>query len=440
MVKLRIKLVLFSLLSKAALALLFLILMPWMIERINLIQVDNDLIDKREKVISLISSVGIEPFIATPDSSDVFGSYNILKEEFISLEATDDTGDDNFLEVTPRIIEGEEIEYRVLNYSFLVDGRKYLLQVGKSMESIRNARKSSSTVMLIFMVSVILVTFLTDLQYTGMLLKPLRVITGKLKGISSPATFDHTPVKTTTTEFLNLDRSMSEMMTSITELFRKEKEITVNISHELLTPVSVLRSKLENLLLEEDLDEDVADRIAGSLKTLQRLQNLVNSLLMIARIESRQYLREDSFMINELLDEIYSELQPLAEDAGVVFENSDGPDHLVTASNRPLISSMLYNIIYNAIRNTARYGSVIIGRSAGGPGYSVNISDTGAGMSAEQVSNLFSRFRTRLDVNSNNTGIGLAIAKSIADFHGITISVSSEPGKGTSFLLTFPLS
>ena len=118
--KLKLKLSVFNLLTKLAFIGLFLILMPFIIERINLTQVDNDLIQKREQVISQIGEIGIEPFI-TSDSSDAFGSYNILKEEFISLERINSEEDWNFIEVTTRLIEGEEIDYRVLNYTFLVD-------------------------------------------------------------------------------------------------------------------------------------------------------------------------------------------------------------------------------------------------------------------------------------------------------------------------------
>jgi signal transduction histidine kinase len=68
----------------------------------------------------------------------------------------------------------------------------------------------------------------------------------------------------------------------------------------------------------------------------------------------------------------------------------------------------------------------------------VNISDTGTGMSEDQIKTLFSRFKTRLDLSSNNTGIGLAISKSIADFHDIEITVSSEKGKGSRFSFFIP--
>jgi signal transduction histidine kinase len=437
MIKLRIKLALFNLLSKVVFTIVFLLFLPWLIERINLIQVDADLIEKREKVINLISRIGIEPFMAS-GSGNVFGSYNILKEEFVSLEKIDLKEDVNYIDVTPRMIEGEEIEYRVLNYSFTVDGNMYLLEVGKSLESILHTKRNINTVMLVFLVSIILITFLTDLQYTRILLKPLDKIITKLKGISNPSVFDKTPLVTSTSDFHSLDTAIREMMEHIDELFRKEKEITVNISHELLTPISVLRSKLENILLEKEPDEEISAKIEESLKTLHRLQSLVNSLLLIARIESHQYLKEESFYLCEVLDEIISELEPIAEDAGISLRQATEKDFQLKGANRSLIFSMLYNVVNNAVRNTPSGGAVLISSMFVKSNFVVTVSDTGKGMSEEQIGTLFSRFRTRLDISSNNTGIGLAISKSIADFHGIEINVSSEIKKGTIFSFVLP--
>jgi signal transduction histidine kinase len=435
--KLKIKLALFNLLSKVAFTIAFILFMPWLIERINLFQVDADLIQRREKVITLISQIGIEPFVAS-DSGNVFGSYNILKEEFISLERIDLKEDVNYIDVTPRIIEGEEIEYRVLNYSFLVDGNMYLLEVGKSLGSILHTRKNITTVMLVFMVSIILITFLTDLQYTRVLLRPLDTITNKLKGISNPSIFDKTRLDTTTSDFQHLDNAIREMMDHIGNLFQKEKEITVNISHELLTPISVLRSKLENLLMKKDIDEEVANKIEESLKILHRLQSLVNSLLLIARIESRQYLKEESVSLREVLNEIIDEIDPIAEDGGIMLKLEIKEDFKFEGANRSLLFSMFYNVVNNAVKNTPSGGEITISGYYMSNNFDVTISDTGKGMTDVQINSLFSRFKTQLDINSNNTGIGLAISKSIADFHGIEIKVSSEIQKGSIFTFVFP--
>ena len=434
---LKIKLSLFNLLSKLVFTTLFLLLMPLIIERINLRQVDNNLIDKREQVISLIAEIGIEPFI-TPDSSDAFGSYNILKEEFISLERVNTDEDMNYIDVTPRLIEGEEINYRILSYSFKVDEQKYLLEVGKSLESIVHTGRNIKKVMLVFLIFIIMITFLSDIQYTRLLLSPMDKIKNKLKRISDPSLFDMSPVRTTTSDFIRLDNALRELMEHINTLFQKEKEITVNISHELLTPISVLRSKLENILLRDDLDNEIETKIEESLKTLHRLQSLVNSLLMIARIESRQYLREDSFSLNEILMEIIKEIEPIAEDEKVLLNEKLRDDFQIRNANRSLIFSMFYNIVNNAVKNTPPGGEVLIGSIRKQNRFNILISDTGKGLTEKQKNTLFSRFKMRNMESEESTGIGLAISKTIADFHNIEVSVSSESGKGTKFSFIFP--
>jgi len=438
MMKLQTKLALFNLLSKLVFSALFLGFLPFIIERINTLQTDNELIDKREEVIDLISEVGIEPFI-TSGTDEGFGSYNILKEEFISLERSDLAEDWNFIEVTQRLIDDEAIVYRVLHYSLKIDGQTYLLEIGKSLTSITYAARNIRRVILIFLAIFIATTLLSDLFYTARILRPLRIITGRLKETSSTSLINAEPVVTSTEDFIQLDRTLREMMRKIEDLFRKEKEITVNISHELMTPVSVLRSKLENMLLQEHIDPEIEAGIEESLRTLHRLKTLVNSLLMIARIESRQYLREETVDLGSLLNEVTEELAPIAEDAGVNIALDCNRNFSFSNANRSLLFSMFYNVVNNAVKNTPESGRIEISGEDSEGRCKVSVCDTGRGMSREQLDKLFSRFSTRLDPSGDSTGIGLAITKSIADFHDIAVRVISEPGKGTQFFFFFPV-
>ncbi len=437
MMKLQTKLALFNLLSKLVFSALFIGFLPLIIERINTIQTDNELINKREDVIKLISEVGIEPFV-TDDTPGGFGSYNILKEEFISLERIDLAEDWNFIEVTRRLIDDETIDYRVLNYSFKIDGQTYLLEIGMSLSSMRYAEKNIRKVILIFLALFILVTLLSDLFYTARALRPLRIITDRLQATSAPAFPNSKQLRTTTKDFVQLDQTLREMMKKIEDLFRNEKEITVNISHELMTPVSVLRSKLENMLLLKDLDPAIEAGIEESLRILHRLKTLINSLLMIARIESRQYLKEDNINLKELIAEVIDELSPVAADAGVKIKLNCNDNFIFRNANRSLIFSMFYNVVNNAVRHTPSKGKIEISGKWREAIFEVSVIDTGKGMTQKQLDNLFARFRTRLDPGSDSTGIGLAITKSIADFHDIAIRVLSEPGKGTEFFFFFP--
>ena len=330
------------------------------------------------------------------------------------------------------------ITYRVLNYTFQADGETYLLEIGKSLETITRGRNNIYRIILGFLAFIILITLATDLQYTRLILKPLELITKKLREISSPAKFDMNPVKTNTSDFAALDKALIELMVKIEDSFRKEKDITVNISHELMTPISVMRSKLENILFQKETGEETAIKIEESLKTLQRLQSLVNSLLMIARIESRQYLLEETVEVADLLAEITDELRPVAEDKKVELKEEFNDKGSFTKANRPLLFSMFYNVINNAVKNTGQDGRITVGTALTAGVFSVKISDSGRGMTKKQLDNLFSRFSSRRENDEDGTGIGLAIAKSIADLHGIDVSVSSTPDKGTDFSFIFP--
>lgn len=436
MKKLKVKLALYNLSSKLIFTLLFVIFMPPVFQRINLHQVDHSLIDRREDVIKMISEVGIEPFIAS-DSTASFGSFDILKEEFISLERIDTEEDLNYIDISERLIDNEKITYRIINYTFDVDGKKYLLEAGKSISSIKRTQRNMMLVLMIVWGFVVVVTFIADLQYHRFVLRPLDKITSKLTKISNPSMFDRKAVKTKTEDFATLDTALIGLMDHIQLLFNKEREITVNISHELLTPISIIRSKLENLLMYDAIDNETAARTEDSLKTLYRLQGLVKSLLLIARIESHQYLRNEQVSIISVLNEIRNELLPMAEDKGVLITTDDKDQFNLKEGNRSLIFSMFYNVINNSLKNTTSGGSVVIRTSKINGSFRVEVEDNGCGMNDEQLKILFSRFKTQISDSYNGHGIGLAISKTIADFHRISITVKSEPGRGSIFSFGF---
>jgi len=437
MIKLRTKLTLFNLFSKLVFAAVFIAVMPYTIERINISQTDKELLRKKEQVISMINEIGIEQFINS-ESESTFGSYNILKDEFISLERIDLEEDIDSIGVTQRLIEEETISFRVLSYSFDFNGQTYLLEIGKSLESIMHTRKNIIGLTWGLLTLIILITLFADLYYTYRILHPLDLIIKKLKGTSTPNVFDKVPVNTTTFDFNQLDQTLIDLMNRIDELFRKERDSTVNISHDLLTPVSVLRSKLENILLQENLDNGISAKIEESLRTLHRLKTLVNSHLLIARIENRQYLKNESFAVGDLIFEIVDELTPIASEAGISLIYNSTADFQMTQANRSLMFSMFYNVVNNAVRNTRSGGKVSIFSSFNQKRFNVTVADTGIGISEEQLRNLFSRFNSKSSMDEDHVGIGLAITKTIADFHNIYISVESEIDLGSTFSFFFP--
>jgi len=434
--KLRYKLALYNLLTKAIFVAVFLLLMPYFLERVNIIQTDNELIRKREQVIDIIAEFGVEGLMADP-ANNAIGSYNILKQEYISLEKTETDHFWNFIEITQRMVDEEIIDYRVLNYSFMVDGEIYLLEIGTSLDNIYKTERNIRSITLVLLGLFVIISFIADTTLARILTRPLEHIAIKLKKTKTPALFDKNPIKTTTTDFKYLDRTLGELMEKIDQLFAKEREITANISHELLTPISVIQSRLENLISSPGLDQESAIKVNDCLKTLHRLKSIINSLLLIARVESQEYLKNESFSIIELIREVIDEIQPLAEDQDIRIEASLTQNFEVGNANRALLYTLFFNIINNAVKFSKKADpqKVEITTFSSNGRFAIKVKDHGPGMSPEQAKMIFERFRK--GKSEDGYGLGLAISKTIADFHQINIKVETLQGKGTSFILIF---
>lgn len=435
---LRNKLIRANLLFKMLFVGVFILMMPFLAERINLLQTDNELVDKREAFIDMISEWGVEPLLKA-DSVLGFQNYNLLNEEYVSLDvATTDEVWNNIV-IEQRQVDDELIDYRVLRYTIGIDNHFYLLEIGKSLASIGRAERNIRQLTIGFLLFFIVVSVLFELVYTTHLLSPLKALVRKIQTTTTPASFTGKPLATTTHDFLLLERTLSDLMKKADGLLRKEKEITQNISHELLTPISIMRSQLENLMLNDDLPDEFATKLQESLGTIHRLKALISSLLLIARIESQQYLKQDDVTIGDLLADIISELEPMAEDAGVRLTLALHANPALHMVNRSLLFSMFYNIINNGIKFSKQGGSVVVETGFADSRFRVKVTDSGNGIPAEDMDALFDRFRNnKRSVVESGTGIGLAIVKVIAVFHRIEIHVMSSSAKGTTFEFNFP--
>ncbi|MFC2152614.1 histidine kinase dimerization/phospho-acceptor domain-containing protein, partial [Bacteroidota bacterium] len=292
--KLKSQLALFNAFSKALIITLLVFIIPWLVSRISISDTDDVLVQKLDQVIELVDSLGMEAYIDMDAEFQAFGSYNILKEEYISIEPIKNDTVINIIQYSQRIIEDELVDYRVLSYSIQENDNNYLIEIGKSISTIYHFEENLKRFAFIFLIIIISLTFLFDLSFIQYLLLPFEKIVRKLKSTNHPTSFNYTPVKTNTSDFIYLDQTIHSLMRKIEAAFNDEREYISNVSHELLTPVSIIQSKLDNILHESELPEKDMIKIFESKKTLRRLTNLVRTLLMMSRIENEEYILTDN--------------------------------------------------------------------------------------------------------------------------------------------------
>ncbi|MES2893178.1 MAG: ATP-binding protein [Bacteroidota bacterium] len=437
--KLLTKLTLFITLSKLLIVVLFVFALPMLVGRVSFQYTNYYLTQQKKKVLDVIQRNGLEYYL---QGDSTYGSYTMLKEEYISLSPRIDGFSKDTIETSQRIIENDTFNYRVLTHVLNSDSRKYLLEIGKTTATIGEYNSLLQRFTLYALIGLILLSILVDLLYTNILIRPLgKIVRTKLRDSKFPFKESLVPVETSTTDFKFLDRSLIDLMEKIHEAFAKEREFTSNASHELLTPISILQNNIENLMMDESLSEQQQEKLMPMINTLNRLKKIVHSLLYISRIENDQFVKKDVVSIHDLLLEVSEELSSRMEmkDVRFVLEVSSGV--MITDVNRDLLFQLCYNLVNNAIKYNKEHGTITVkDHQAHGQPYTIIISDTGVGVAAGEISTVFNRFKKTGKSKSEGFGLGLSIVKSIAVYHGFEISLASQLGEGTTVSIVIPAS
>jgi two-component system, OmpR family, phosphate regulon sensor histidine kinase PhoR len=232
----------------------------------------------------------------------------------------------------------------------------------------------------------------------------------------------------------------------ISELRRLEgvrRDFVANVSHELKTPLTVIRGHSETLL-DEDLPPDLRRKFAEAVRAnADRLQSIVDDLLDLSRIESGGWKPEpEALELEPAAREAWQGFVPDAEEKGVGFEVEVAPDAARVRADPGALRQVLSNLFSNALRYTPKGGRIGVRARSLRPGWiQVEISDTGSGIPARHLDRIFERFY-RVDAarsrSEGGTGLGLAIVRHLVEAHGGRVEAVSELEVGTSIRFTLP--
>jgi two-component system phosphate regulon sensor histidine kinase PhoR len=244
-----------------------------------------------------------------------------------------------------------------------------------------------------------------------------------------------------------------EDLSELRRLERVRRDFIANISHELRTPlasVSLLAETLEDVI---DTNPEKAQVFVERIETeVGHLNELVAELLELSRIESgRMPMNIGPVEAGMLVREIMARMLPQAQRHRVTLRTSIEQGQTIVAADSKQIARVLVNLVHNAIKFTPSGGTIIIGtrRQPGDSMQSFFVSDSGIGIAPEDLPRVFERFykvnpaRSRgnfIGPGGGGSGLGLAIARHVVEAHGGDIGATSEPGKGSTFTFTLPVS
>jgi two-component system phosphate regulon sensor histidine kinase PhoR len=234
-----------------------------------------------------------------------------------------------------------------------------------------------------------------------------------------------------------------EDITAFKQLDQMKSDFLNMVAHELRSPLVSVRQLLHVLSegLAGPLQEKQADFVTRGTKKIDALLELINDLLNVARIEAGGYARKKvPTDIGRIIQETVSLMEPRAKEQGITLTVSCADMKPVSADPKGM-EEILSNLITNAINYSPEGGSVSITAKGLGTQMEIEVSDTGVGISPEELPKIFDKFyrvkhpKTR---HVTGTGLGLAIVKNVVDAHDGTIDVKSIAGKGTVFKILLP--
>lgn len=220
-------------------------------------------------------------------------------------------------------------------------------------------------------------------------------------------------------------------------LEQMRKDFIANISHELRTPVTVIKGYAESLLdgvIDESEKETCYRQIVSESSSLERL---IRDLLELSRLQNPDFqLSFEPIDMNQLLWDVLRGATALAGKKNIAVEHTFCEHEFRFSGDYGRLRQMLTIVLDNAIK-FSEPDSVIRFQADCGQTFNISVKDHGKGISPEDLPQIFNRFYKSSDENINGTGLGLAIAKEIADRHAIKIEVDSRVGEGTEFVFRF---
>ena len=224
-------------------------------------------------------------------------------------------------------------------------------------------------------------------------------------------------VTTKTKEFTDLQTAVNVLLRHTQEAYEQQKQFIGNASHELQTPLAIATNKLELLIENENLQEDQAGQIAEVMAIIERLVRLNKSLLLLTKIENKQFLQEENVELNKMVHKNISELEEIASFKNIAI-TVDETDKVFFRMDPSLANVVLSNLLRNAIFHNVPNGSVSIEITRN----KLVIRNTGS----EEILNgslLFTRFY-KPNLTSRGSGLGLAIVKAVSEKYGFQVSYS----------------
>jgi signal transduction histidine kinase len=325
----------------------------------------------------------------------------------------------------------------------LVDDNKIIghVIVAMSLDDATMILTNLKNILLIAFPLILVVLFLIARLIAGRSIKPVTSIIETSSTITRDNLSSRIQLPNNKDELYTLSETINNLLDRIENAIKREKQFTSDASHELRTPLAVIKGTMEVLIRKPREKQEYEEKINFCIKEVDRLNNLVDQLLLLARFENqKQNIRNEQVYLNSLILDTIARFSLKIKEKKITIVANFQEDYYIK-SDTYLVSTILSNIISNAIKYSNKSGKIDIELKKDKENVYFSISDNGIGIVAEDLEKIFNSFY-RSDVSNHpeikGTGLGLSIVERLCNLLKIDIDITSEEDVGTTIILNFP--
>lgn len=322
----------------------------------------------------------------------------------------------------------------------LYQGEKIIgyLIVATSLENSMMVLDNLFKILIIAFPLVLLLLFLIARFIAGRSIKPISSIIQTANFITRDNLTSRIPLPQNKDELHLLSKTINELLDRIENAIEREKQFTSDASHELRTPLAVIKGTLEVLVRKERSQEEYKEKVEFCVKEVNRLNALVDELLLLARFENqKQNLKLEKLHLNTFLTDLITRNASFLVEKNIKFVTNLKKEYYCV-TDQYLFSIIINNLLTNAIKYSKQNGKIIVDCFESDSELSCTISDFGIGIAQNDLNKIFDQFyrsKSTDHPNIKGTGLGLSIVKRLSELLDITVSIDSKENDGTKVTL-----
>ena len=342
-----------------------------------------------------------------------------------------------------RVLWLGKMPVRVLQNSVQANNRRYTIQVAAPLEEFYEALDRFLARLLIYAPLALLLASALGYWISRKALAPVDDITRAAQQIGAHNLSARLAVPASGDELQRLTETLNQMLRRIEEALERITRFSGDASHELRTPITVMRTRVELALRHPRTAGENHNTLNQLHGELIQASYLLDNLMLLARADSgAEQLRMTSADVEDAIREVLAQASPLAGEKGVALHSALPGRAVRIAADRPMLQRLLLILIDNAVKYTPPSGQVSVALTAVNGSATISVKDTGIGIPEDELPRIFDRFY-RVDKarsrQAGGAGLGLSIGRWIAEAHGGSIRVESRPGEGSTFSVDLPV-